>query len=104
MKYFIGVFFAVCTLISARPIDAQARLTPEQVVQFRQAALAARQNNYVLAVDIYETLAELDLVDAQYNLAFLFESGLGRPPKLQGCALLGMACPIRWGSACHYFG
>ena len=83
MKYFIGVFFTVCTLVSARPIDAQARLTPEQVVQFRQAALAARQNNYVLAVDIYETLAELDLVDAQYNLAFLFESGLGRPQNFK---------------------
>ena len=83
MKYFIGVFFTVCTLVSAGPIDAQARLTPEQVVQFRQAALAARQNNYVLAVDIYETLAELDLVDAQYNLAFLFESGLGRPQNFK---------------------
>ncbi|MEZ7812707.1 MAG: TPR repeat protein [Paracoccaceae bacterium] len=79
MRAYICGFIAIILLLTCSELQAGQKLTQEQFLKFKEASLAARQNKFSVAVDIYEAMAELDLVDAQYNLAFLLDAGLGRP-------------------------
>lgn len=61
------------------PADAPAGLEGDEDAIFAAAVEATRQRDFAQAYDLFETLAEADVADAQFNLAVLVRQGRGRP-------------------------
>jgi len=67
---------------SATPLAAQ-NTTAQAVDRFSQAVIAARENDFVNAFNIFETLALAGDSEAAYNLALLYKRGWGRPENFR---------------------
>ncbi len=58
-------------------------------VMFSKATKAVKSGHYSEALNIFESLAENNEADAQYNLALLLKSGRGRPQNFEAA--------LKWG-------
>ncbi len=56
---------------------------------FQEATKAVKEGNYREAIEIFESLAEENEADAQYNVALLLKSGRGRPQNYKDS--------LKWG-------
>jgi TPR repeat protein len=69
---------AVCAMLAVLPgqLVAEGANKPDP---FNAAVKAVKSENYSHAYDLFETLAQNDNHDAQFNLAVLLKKGQGRP-------------------------
>jgi TPR repeat protein len=74
MKRLAGAIIAIALIASV----GAAQIADEDAL-FDTATQAVRDRDFRTAVSLFETLAEADVPDAQYNLAVLLRAGRGRP-------------------------
>ena len=58
--------------------NSNVKAVDESLVKFQKGVDAVKEKNYEIAADIFEELASLGDIDAQFNLAILTRNGLGR--------------------------
>ena len=82
MKIIIFVFMFLILNISgftfSQESNSNVRAFDESLVKFQKGVDAVKEKNYEIAADIFEELAVLGDIDAQFNLAILTRNGLGR--------------------------
>ena len=82
MKIIIFVFmFLILNIPSftfSQESNSNVKVSDESLVKFQKGVDAVKEKNYEIAADIFEELASLGDVDAQFNLAILTRNGLGR--------------------------
>ena len=75
-------FFSYSALVLASDIDNSS--TDDKVLdEFSKAVKAVKEKDYRLAADLFEKLAEVGDIDAQFNFAILVRNGLGRPQNFK---------------------
>lgn len=77
-------------------ITAQETAKAQEDAIFAQAVEAINERDYAKGFQIFQTLAQADVADAQYNLAVLYNAGLGRPVNYRESAY--------WASLAHLQG
>ena len=82
MKIIIFVFmFLILNIPSftfSQESNSNVKAIDESLVKFQKGVDAVKEKNYEIAADIFEELASLGDIDAQFNLAILTRNGLGR--------------------------
>ena len=82
MKIIIFVFmFLILNIPSftfSQESNSNVKDIDESLVKFQEGVDAVKEKNYEVAADIFEELASLGDIDAQFNLAILTRNGLGR--------------------------
>ena len=82
MKIIILVFmFLILNIPSftfSQESNSNVKAIDESLVKFQKGVDAVKEKNYEIAADIFEELASLGDIDAQFNLAILTRNGLGR--------------------------
>ena len=82
MKIIIFVFmFLILNIPSftfSQESNSNVKVSDESLVKFQKGVDAVKEKNYEIAADIFEELASLGDIDAQFNLAILTRNGLGR--------------------------
>ena len=81
MKTFFVLMFLILNIpnfTSSQEINSNIKVIDDSLVKFQKGVDAVKEKNYEIAADIFEELASLGDVDAQFNLAILTRNGLGR--------------------------
>ena len=81
MKTFFVLMFLILNIpnfIFSQEINSNIKVIDDSLVKFQKGVDAVKEKNYEIAADIFEELASLGDVDAQFNLAILTRNGLGR--------------------------
>ena len=82
MKIIIFIFMFLILNIPSFTFSQESNLNvkaiDESLVKFQKGVDAVKEKNYEIAADIFEELASLGDIDAQFNLAILTRNGLGR--------------------------
>ena len=81
MKTFFVLMFLILNIpnfTSSQEINSNIKAIDESLVKFQKGVDAVKEKNYEIAADIFEELASLGDIDAQFNLAILTRNGLGR--------------------------
>ena len=81
MKTFFVLIFLILNIPNftfSQEINSNIKVIDDSLVKFQKGVDAVKEKNYEIAADIFEELASLGDVDAQFNLAILTRNGLGR--------------------------
>ena len=81
MKTFFVLMFLILNIPNftfSQEINSNIKVIDDSLVKFQKGVDAVKEKNYEIAADIFEELASLGDVDAQFNLAILTRNGLGR--------------------------
>ncbi len=81
MKIFFVLMFLILNIPNftfSQEINSNIKVIDDSLVKFQKGVDAVKEKNYEIAADIFEELASLGDVDAQFNLAILTRNGLGR--------------------------
>ena len=81
MKTFFILMFLILNIpnfTSSQEINSNIKVIDDSLVKFQKGVDAVKEKNYEIAADIFEELASLGDIDAQFNLAILTRNGLGR--------------------------
>ena len=81
MKKTASILFFILSLFNFTLFyvsNAQEINNDENFIKFQKGVDAVKEKNYEVAADIFEELASLGDIDAQFNLAILTRNGLGR--------------------------
>ena len=81
MKTFFVLMFLILNIPNftfSQEINSNIKVIDDSLVKFQKGVDAVKEKNYEIAADIFEELALLGDIDAQFNLAILTRNGLGR--------------------------
>ena len=81
MKTFFVLMFLILNIPNftfSQEINSNIKVIDDSLVKFQKGVDAVKEKNYEIAADIFEELASLGDIDAQFNLAILTRNGLGR--------------------------
>ena len=81
MKTFFILMFLILNIPNftfSQEINSNIKVIDDSLVKFQKGVDAVKEKNYEIAADIFEELASLGDIDAQFNLAILTRNGLGR--------------------------
>ena len=75
---FIFLILNIPSFTFSQESNSNVKAVDESLVKFQKGVDAVKEKNYEIAADIFEELASLGDIDAQFNLAILTRNGLGR--------------------------
>ena len=75
---FIFLILNIPSFTFSQESNSKVKAIDETLVKFQKGVDAVKEKNYEIAADIFEELAVLGDIDAQFNLAILTRNGLGR--------------------------